>query len=148
MKKYAYISLLVLFLGICSFAIIRYKNGIKKDLIAFYPLQDRKGTTALSPDWAQTKEKATNLIRVVRDNPEDNKSALELAALYIKESRITGNAMYYDAAALKYINQVLQKEPENFEALTYKSLIYLSQHHFAEGLELAGYRKWRPEQVA
>ena len=137
MKKYAYISLLVLFLGICSFAVIRYKNGIKKDLIAFYPLQDRKGTTALSPDWAQTKEKATNLIRVVRDNPEDNKSALELAALYIKESRITGNAMYYDAAALKYINQVLQKEPENFEALTYKSLIYLSQHHFAEGLELA-----------
>jgi hypothetical protein len=29
--------------------------------------------------------------------------------------------MYYDAAASKYINQVLQKEPE-FEALTYNHL--------------------------
>lgn len=110
---------------------------MKKHFVAFYPLQDRKGTTALSPDWAVTKEKAANLIRVVRDNPEDIKSALDLASLYIKESRVTGNAMYYDAAALKYINQVLEKDPENFEALTYKALIYLSQHHFAEGLALA-----------
>jgi hypothetical protein len=67
-------------------------NGIKKDLIAFYPLQDRKGTTAFLRIGPNNNEKATNLIRVVRDNPEDNKSLWELAALYIKESRITGNA--------------------------------------------------------
>ena len=63
---------------------------MKKHLVAFYPLQERKGTTILAPEWAHTKEKANQLIRVVRDNPGDTKSALDLAALYIKESRITG----------------------------------------------------------
>ena len=28
-------------------------------------------------------------------------------------------------------------EPNNFEALTFKALIHLSQHHFTEGLEVA-----------
>jgi tetratricopeptide (TPR) repeat protein len=45
--------------------------------------------------------------------------------------------MYYDRAALKYINDVLEKEPENYEALAYKALIYLSQHQFSEALTIA-----------
>lgn len=137
MKKLVYSLLILTFIIVCAFIVYRYKDGVEKDLVAFYPLQDRKGTSVYSPDWAITKDKANNLIRVVRDNPDDTKSALQLAALYIKESRITGNTMYYDAAALKYIQQVLEKDPENFEALTYKALVYLSQHHFAEGIELA-----------
>ena len=51
--------------------------------------------------------------------------------------RATGNYMYYDQAAMKYVNEVLEKEPQNFEALAFKSLLYLSQHHFADGLALA-----------
>jgi tetratricopeptide (TPR) repeat protein len=31
----------------------------------------------------------------------------------------------------------LQKDPMHFEALTFKALLYLSQHHFAEGLAVA-----------
>ena len=46
--------------------------------------------------------------------------------------------MYYDAAAMKYINSVLDNEPDNFEALTLKSLLYMSQHHFADGLSDCG----------
>ena len=45
--------------------------------------------------------------------------------------------MYYDQAALKYVNAVLAKDPKNFEALSMKALLMLSQHHFAEGLQLA-----------
>ena len=40
-------------------------------------------------------------------------------------------------AAMKYVNEVLEKDPLHFEALTFKSLLYLSQHHFADGLAMA-----------
>jgi len=29
--------------------------------------------------------------------------------------------MYYDMAAMKYVNEILGKDPQNFEALTFKS---------------------------
>src|SRR5437870_4778016 len=35
------------------------------------------------------------------------------------------------------INLVLKGDAENFEALTYKSMIFLSQHHFSDGLNVA-----------
>ena len=37
----------------------------------------------------------------------------------------------------KYVNAVLKKDPQNFEALSMKALLMLSQHHFAEGLQIA-----------
>jgi tetratricopeptide (TPR) repeat protein len=40
-------------------------------------------------------------------------------------------------AAMKYVNEVLTIEPNNFEALTFKAMLYLSQHHFADGLKMA-----------
>jgi tetratricopeptide (TPR) repeat protein len=38
---------------------------------------------------------------------------------------------------MKLVNEVLSADPENFEALTYKAMILLSQHHFADGLTVA-----------
>lgn len=73
----------------------------------------------------------------MQSNPKDIKAAIALASLYIQEARITGNAVYYHAAAMKYINQVLDNKPENFEALTLKSILFMSQHHFADGLAIA-----------
>lgn len=136
-KKYTYVALLFLFIIASAFVVVRYKHGLKNKVNAFYPLLERKGTTALAPDWTSTNTEASKLIRMVRENPTNTKSALSLATLYIKEARITGNNMYYDAAALKYINDVLEREPENFEALTLKALLYLSQHHFADALTIA-----------
>jgi tetratricopeptide (TPR) repeat protein len=60
-----------------------------------------------------------------------------LANIFILEARATGNYQYYDKAAMKYVNDALAKDPNNFEALTLKSLLYLSQHHFADGLAMA-----------
>jgi tetratricopeptide (TPR) repeat protein len=42
---------------------------------------------------------------------------------------------------MKYINNVLRIDSTNFNALVFKSLIHLSQHHFAEGLETANKAK-------
>jgi tetratricopeptide (TPR) repeat protein len=85
----------------------------------------------------QVKIKFEELVKIVRTNPDEIKSRIALASLYIQEARVTGDYMYYDRAAMKYVNEVLEKDPSHFEALTFKSLIFLSQHHFAEGLALA-----------
>lgn len=134
-KKQAYSALLILFLGMTAFIIVRYE--IKNKPVAFYPLLERKGEKSQTAEWISTKNTGDKLIRVVRDNEDDLKSRIALATLYLREARITGDNMYYDGAALRYINEVLAKDPNHFEALTLKAMIYLSQHHFSDALVLA-----------
>lgn len=132
-KKFTYLFFVLLFVATTAFVVVRYQNKLKNKLVAFYELKERKGDLSKTPEWASVKSTAGNLIRTIRENPEDKKTALALASLYIQESRVTGDHMYYDAAAMKYINDVLAADPEDFEALTLKSLLQLSQHHFADG---------------
>lgn len=126
-----------MFLGTIAFVILLYNKKLENKINAFYPMQERRGQNASSPEWVSVKRKADSLIRIVRENPDDNKSALALAAVYLQESRNTGNNMYYDAAAMHYVNKIVAKNPGDFEALTLKALIYLSQHHFAEAITVA-----------
>jgi tetratricopeptide (TPR) repeat protein len=135
MKKYAYLFFVLFFLGAAAFIVLRYEK--KNTVVAFYPLLERKGSQEQSAEWMQIKNTGDQLIRVVRDRPDDLKNRIALATLYIQEARITGNYIYYDGAALRYINEVLQTDPNHYEALTLKSLLFLSQHHFSDGLELA-----------
>lgn len=136
-KKLTYIGLLLFFFGVTAFVVIRYKLREAKLAQATYPLLSRKGIPANSTEWQGTQRTANQLIEKLQYQPKDYKSAIALASLYVQEGRITGNYVYYDAAALKYINNVLYNEPDNFEALTLKSLLYMSQHHFADGLKIA-----------
>ena len=136
-KKFTYLLLLVFFFGMTAFVFIRYGQKLKSQEVAFYPLLERKGTAALLPEWASTKNNGDKLIRIVRETPTDTKSTLALVALYIQEARVTGNYTYYDAAAMKYINDLLAREPQNFEALILKAILQLSQHHFSDALQTA-----------
>ena len=43
----------------------------------------------------------------------------------------------FDKAALKYVNDALKIDSNDFDGIILKSLLYLSQHHFADGLALA-----------
>ena len=138
MKKNTLFTLMpVLFLGIAGFVIFKYQQDEKKKATAMYELQDRRGPSATSAEWALTKSNFTKLSNAVKADGSDTKSMIALANLFIMEGRATGNYAYYDMAAMRYVNTILKKESENFEALTLKSLLYLSQHHFAEGLALA-----------
>ena len=80
-------------------------------------------------EWGFAKQNIDNLIAKIKVNKEDTKSMIALANAYITESRITGNTAYYDKAALRTVNKVLSLDANNFEALTLKSLLFLSQHH-------------------
>jgi tetratricopeptide (TPR) repeat protein len=137
-KGHLYLVILLLFITAAGFIVVKYKGNEKKKAAAFYPLYDRKGPLAGTGEAKEAKRQFDELMKVAGTNPADTKSRISLAALYLQEARVTGEYMYYDMAAMKYVNEVLEKEPANFEALTFKALIYLSQHHFAEGLAIAG----------
>ncbi len=136
-KSSVYTIILILFLTSIGLVVLKYRRDEKNRAAAVYELQQRKGSSGNSQEWASLKSSANSLVASIKKNPDDEKSLLALAALFIQEARITGNYVYYDMAAMKYINTVLNKDSSNFTALIYKSLIYLSQHHFADGLATA-----------
>src|SRR5215204_4508985 len=133
-KKYAYFLLLFIFFGTSAFVVFRFNKNVHKQNL--YHLKERK-TGLGNEEWKETEKLWKKYAEVTARNPNDIKNRLALSMLFIQEGRVTGAHIYYDAAALHYINQVLEIEPGNFDALTLKSLIELSQHHFTDGLNTA-----------
>ena len=136
-KRFFYFSLLLLFIAVSAFAVIRFRKTTHREETVYSELLPRKNSLAYAAEWAVLKNNAVVLKEKIKKNPADIKSLLALTALYIQEGRNTGNFNYYNDAALKCINAVLVKEPQNFEALTFKATVLLSQHRFTEGLAIA-----------
>lgn len=136
MKKRIFISaLIVLFVAASAFVLTRVKH--REPETVFSELLQRKASIAYAAEWAVVKNNVDVLREKLQTNPGDIKSLLALTAQYILEARNSGNLNYYNEAALKCINRVLEKDQDNFEALTFKATILLSQHRFEEGLAIA-----------
>ena len=135
-KKQLYLVLVIFFVSVVAIIIIKYKSTKSSQESKIYSLLDRTGPDAISSEWKELRDRVSKDSAALGTEPLNVKANLDLVAAFIQEGRVTGNHVYYDKAALKHVNDVLKKEPENFSALCYKSLLYLSQHHFAEGLEI------------
>ena len=135
-KNYLYIVLIAFFTTAVSFVVIKYNNKKQVEKNAEYGLLPRKDNNN-NAEWLAAKKNTDNLIAKIKANPGDTRSALALANAYIMEARISGNITYYDKAAMKTVDNILVKDPGNYEALMLRSLLQLSQHHFADGLATA-----------
>lgn len=136
-KNILYIALLIVFISSIGFIILQYQHKEKKMEAMVYTMLPRKGLLAKTDEWVLTQKNIALLQRKIKANSNDSKSIIAMANYFILEARATGNYPYYDMAAMKLINDALKIDANNFEALTLKSLIYLSQHHFADGLAMA-----------
>lgn len=136
-KNQIYIVCLIVFVAAVIGIVYNYNRKEKEKENTVYTLLSRKGAAANSAEWKDVKKRADVLFAALQQDPNDMNASIRLAALYIQEARETGNYMYYDQAAMKYVNNILKTDSSNFNALVYKSLLYLSQHHFAEGLTAA-----------
>jgi tetratricopeptide (TPR) repeat protein len=136
-RRFIYIIALFLFAITSGFIILKYKNDKNRKESELYEIISRKGNSMQSSEWTISKKRSSALIQKIKENPSDIKSLNGLTAIYLQEARASGNYSYYDKAALNCVNAVLRKDSKNFEALTFKATIYLSQHHFAEGLNVA-----------
>jgi tetratricopeptide (TPR) repeat protein len=132
-KKYIYSIFIVFVLFSLGAIFVKYK----KSQSVSYTLLDRPGVSGDAREWTLTKNYAANLEQTLAKNPADVKASLALASIFIQEARVTGNYFYYDRAAMSCVNKVLKNDSNNFDALTFKALLYLSQHHFADGLAIA-----------
>src|SRR6476619_5448997 len=138
MKKNAIYMLSVAFFFACVILIIyKYVSEKKRDGVIPLTLKERKGPAAIGNEWEKTKKMAAYYTDAARKNPNNQKAFLALASLFIQESRVTGDYLYYDAAAMSCVEHVLSGNPQNFEALTIKALLHMSQHHFSDGIVVA-----------
>jgi tetratricopeptide (TPR) repeat protein len=138
MKKTTIYTITILLFAVAVVSIVmKYKSDERKKENMVYTLLPRKGAAAQTEEWKYVQTKCSQLLATIKASPGDTKSLVALAGMYVQEARITGNYMYYDKAAMKYVNDALKNNPQDFNALTIKSLLFLSQHHFAEGLEAA-----------
>ncbi len=135
-KKYWQTILILFFITAVGFVVIKNKDKWQAGDNSVYDLQPRK-TNSNNAEWLAAKKNVEKLQAKIKANPDDSRSLLALANAYIMESRISGNIAYYDKAALHTVEIILNKKPDNYEALMLKSLVQLSQHHFAEGLATA-----------
>ncbi len=136
-KNQLYLLSITLFIVAITGIVYNYQRKQKEKENTIYALLDRKGAAANSKEWLDVKKKYDDLVKAVKADPTDTKSSLKLAALFIQEARETGNYVYYDMAAMRQLNGVLKQEPTNFNGLIFKSLVQMSQHHFADGLVTA-----------
>src|SRR6185436_8363724 len=127
--KYFYL-LFIVFAG----TIILYNTSKQKPKTEL-TLVERKGYIANSAEWLNTKAAIQKLLADVRSNSHNKKAKINLALAYIQESRVTGDHNYYDAAAMELIDDLLNGDPDDYQALCAKATIQLSQHHFADALE-------------
>ncbi|MBD2714463.1 tetratricopeptide repeat protein [Microvirga sp. STR05] len=131
MRKYLYPILLLSFMAaVAALVFFRKPEPVPA-------LKPRHGDLALGGEWVNTQQAVGGLLARLRDKPDDTKAQLLLAQAYMQEGRVTGDHPYYDMAAVKLLDEILRREPENFEALCCKASLSLTQHHFTEGLALA-----------
>jgi len=136
-KKFIYGALLSCFALIIIAILFSYRNKTEKEENINYALLKRTGPSAETDEWKATYTKGSQLYTAIEQSATDSKSRIALAGLFIQEARVTGNYTYYDKAALKYVNDVLKYDSLDFDATLLKSYLYISQHHFADGLSIA-----------
>jgi tetratricopeptide (TPR) repeat protein len=136
-NKIFYPFLFIFFIASVGFIVMKHQRNERVKETIVYTLLPRKGMLTKTDEWINTKKNVDILQKKIAADPADTKSIIALANYFILEARATGNYAYYDKAAMKLVDDVTKMDANNFEALTLKSLIYLNQHHFADGLAVA-----------
>jgi tetratricopeptide (TPR) repeat protein len=134
----------------CGTKVKAENNKIEKKIVSLEipPLKERTGELAKADEWAKTKEKVNELLQKINKKSDDINSRLKIATIYLAEARITGEHPYYYPAVLQILEGVLSLDPQNFEALTFKSSVLMSQHRFKEALDVAeGAKKINPDNA-
>jgi tetratricopeptide (TPR) repeat protein len=130
-KGYIYLMLIFSFL-VFTVLIIRYRKPDVK-----YQVMMRTGALSNGTEWSNSRSAIESLIEKVNSDPSDIKAKRQLGMAYIQEARISGNHSYYDKASLDLFDDVLKKNPGDYEALVGKATVLLSQHHFSDAIPVA-----------
>lgn len=135
MKNHSTLSLLILFLVGTAMSCKNDKAQVQSE-IAVPKLISRSEKIQLGKEWDLVQNTYMDKKQTIEKNPKDHKASLELAQLYIKEARVTGEHGHYYPAALQMVDTVLKDKEINpdlkFIALLTKAGVQLSLHEFID----------------
>ena len=83
---------------ICAvFAVVIFVNGTSKTQLP--TLKDRSEALAKNTEWPETQANYQQLIKELEAKPNDSRSLLKLAKLFMNEARASGDYSYYNKSA-------------------------------------------------
>jgi len=150
MKKLHYLSLLFFLLTITTISFssctqsrgegsnLEIKINEEESIAALLP---RKNEKEGKEEFDMLRNKYQESVNTLKEKGFDAKAYLALASIYITECRITGNADYYNRAAVKMLDKVINNPTSDvnskLESYSLKSAVYLNIHQFEEGRKMA-----------
>jgi len=91
-------------------------------------------------EWDYVQNSYADLTNLIKADPTDSKAKIQLAQLFVKEARVTGEHGHYYPAALALLNSTINQAADDkdmlFLALTHKSGVLLSLHEFEQALQV------------
>jgi len=91
-------------------------------------------------EWDYVQNTYAETAGVIAKKPEDSKAKIQLAQLFVKEARVTGEHGHYYPAALELLDHTIENVADDkdmlFLAMTYKAGVLLSLHEFEKALEV------------
>ncbi|MEL6389418.1 MAG: tetratricopeptide repeat protein [Bacteroidota bacterium] len=132
---YSILTLLILVVGLSAC------QQHKPPSISVAPLLDRPEQLHYGNEWETIQNAYQRNALIVKKNTEvPGETFLQLATIFIKEARVTGEHGHYYPAALDMTEQVIQNFDDRdlrFRAMTMKAGVQLSLHEFADAKETA-----------
>jgi len=125
------------FLAVLALIVLGRYYAVKKSERPLPNLRPRWGEVTPSTEFLNAKKAVEYYETEIRRKPKVARNYVELANVFLQESRATGNHHDYIPKAQEMIDEALRLEPENFEALLAKASVMLTLHQFSEAKRLA-----------
>ncbi len=116
-------------------------DNVVKEVSNIPELITRSEKIQQGKEWDFVQNFYSDQKQALDKNPKDHNARLQLAELFIKEARVTGEHGHYYPAALKLLNQILESENADanllFQTNVTKAGVQLSLHEFKDALATA-----------
>src|ERR1051326_978460 len=100
-------------------------------------LSPRSGSASLSSEFLNAQKSVDFYREEIQKHPDVLKNYIELAQLFQQEARVTGRHHEYIPKAQYLLGEVLNRDPQNFEATITRASILMTMHQFTQAKELA-----------
>ncbi len=114
-----------------------YLRRDRNDMDQIPTLVSRTGAVTPSTEFLNAQRSVEYYRQQIKEHPGQVKNYVELAELFMQESRVTGNHHLYIPQTQHLIDEALHREPNNYDALVVKGSILMTQHRFDEALPVA-----------
>jgi tetratricopeptide (TPR) repeat protein len=135
MRKWKSVGLVVVTLGVLGVGFYFFFET--STLTRKLPnLTKRSGETSPSSEFLNAQRAVEFYRNEIRDHPDVVKNYGELAQLYLQEARVTGKESDYIPRARYLLEEALERDPNDFNALLIKASMLLTMHQFHDAKQL------------